>query len=78
MKETICVKCGKAVTATDLREMVGATVEEKNRWLADCGTGSSHGWAFGATEVEAVENYNRSQAWGLERLERLSSILDVT
>jgi len=76
MKETICVKCGEKVIAKDLREIV-ADVEEKNQWLAECGT-SSHGWAFGNTEVEAVENYNKAQAWGLARLEQLSSILDVT
>jgi hypothetical protein len=65
--EVFCIKCGEKVT-------VRATDDSK--YLADCGHGSRCGWAFGATEEEALANYSENQRWGMDRLNEFPQLVE--
>jgi len=66
----VCVKCGSAVVA---RLNCGSG----NAYVATCQNLFDHGAAYGNTSEEAIDNYAKDQAWGMEKLKRLEDYENI-
>jgi len=69
--EVFCIKCGEKVTVRDTGD---STLKEP--CIVECSTPSKCGWAFGATEEEALANYSENQRWGMDRLNEFPQLVE--
>jgi len=66
----VCVKCGSAVVSR-LNPGIGRA------YVATCQNQFDHGIAYGNTPEEAIDDYAKDQAWGMEKLKRLEDYENI-